>query len=710
MSTNPFVLDRNEYKRDINPIKQYIEQAASYLSIMNNTPIQDNIDFVTNIVKNNVTGKIKDPKVVYLQRKENGDREKLETTLNTYINESLANHELISPTLTTYLNPKIKKSILVENIEYKIKLRGVAKKAMFAADASGDIFTKSLMDKEQTNHKLSNNALSGAHVSASTPMFNKTAHSTLTSTCRSTSGYGNANNEKLLSGNRHYWSPSSVLNNIVSILSNTDYELLDKTMSKYIIHYPSVRETMDVIKSSTSLYWSGGKGQDNITNLVCKLTPIQRAAFLYTGDFYSLMRFNENLTRTFIKSLSQKVKGEYDNPLKDIKSIHEDYLILAHQICESEMKGKGKDYKALENSTELKTLLLTAKHAQSVIEEYADLIKTFLVTKNVPASVAYFPDSIRKAALTSDTDSTIFTVQDWITWYMGEMSFSEEANAVAAAVVFIASQSIIHILAMMSANFGIGSDRIHQIAMKNEFKFDVFVPTQIAKHYYATIGCQEGNVYETRKNEIKGVHLKSSNAPKRITDRATNLMDSIIKTTLSGKKISILEVFKIVADTEREIIASVMKGDNEFFRLAQIKPADSYKKEADESPYKHYLFWEEVFAPKYGSIPKPPYTCIKVPTVLETPALTAEWIAKIKDPDIKARVTNWFNKNKVYKMPTMYLPVELIDAYGIPEELHEAIGIRKMVSDLTNIFYIILETLGFYIRKSNSIKLISDTY
>src|ERR1035437_1349557 len=242
MSTNPFVLDRNEYKRDINPIKQYIEQAASYLSIMNNTPIQDNIDFVTNIVKNNVTGKIKDPKVVYLQRKENGDREKLETTLNTYINESLANHELISPTLTTYLNPKIKKSILVENIEYKIKLRGVAKKAMFAADASGDIFTKSLMDKEQTNHKLSNNALSGAHVSASTPMFNKTAHSTLTSTCRSTSGYGNANNEKLLSGNRHYWSPSSVLNNIVSILSNTDYELLDKTMSKYIIHYPSVRE------------------------------------------------------------------------------------------------------------------------------------------------------------------------------------------------------------------------------------------------------------------------------------------------------------------------------------------------------------------------------------------------------------------------------------------------------------------------------------
>jgi hypothetical protein len=263
---------------------------------------------------------------------------------------------------------------------------------------------------------------------------------------------------------------------------------------------------------------------------------------------------------------------------------------------------------------------------------------------------------------------------------------------------------------MMSANFGIGSDRIHQIAMKNEFKFDVFVPTQIAKHYYATIGCQEGNVYETRKNEIKGVHLKSSNAPKRITDRATNLMDSIIKTTLSGEKISILEVFKIVADTEREIIASVMKGDNEFFRLAQIKPADSYKKEADESPYKHYLFWEEVFAPKYGSIPKPPYTCIKVPTVLETPALTAEWIAKIKDPDIKARVTNWFNKNKVYKMPTMYLPVELIDAYGIPEELHEAIGIRKMVSDLTNIFYIILETLGFYIRKSNSIKLISDTY
>ena len=49
--------------------------------------------------------------------------------------------------------------------------------------------------------------------------------------------------------------------------------------------------------------------------------------------------------------------------------------------------------------------------------------------------------------------------------------------------------------------------------MKNEYKFDVFVPTQVAKHYYASIGCQEGNLYKAQEPEIKGVHLKSSNAP-----------------------------------------------------------------------------------------------------------------------------------------------------------------------------------------------------
>ena len=116
--------------------------------------------------------------------------------------------------------------------------------------------------------------------------------------------------------------------------------------------------------------------------------------------------------------------------------------------------------------------------------------------------MVYFPDSIRRSAITSDTDSTIFTVQDWVIWHKGKVEFSEGATALATSVViYLHRKTITHVLARMSANFGIETERIHQIAMKNEFKFDVFVPTQVAKHYYALISCQEGNVFDFEEED-----------------------------------------------------------------------------------------------------------------------------------------------------------------------------------------------------------------
>ncbi|WP_227625177.1 family B DNA polymerase, partial [Klebsiella pneumoniae] len=65
-----------------------------------------------------------------------------------------------------------------------------------------------------------------------------------------------------------------------------------------------------------------------------------------------------------------------------------------------------------------------------VLGDYAILINAFWVTNNMPASVAWIRDSVRQVAITSDTDSTIFTVQDWVQWYCGKVDFSEEAFAV----------------------------------------------------------------------------------------------------------------------------------------------------------------------------------------------------------------------------------------------------------------------------------------
>ena len=700
--SNPFVLETQAYKRELNPTKQYLEQAVNYLQVMTGKSEEECKSFIIKSFKEKVFPSMRDPQVEFLERQENGDRIKTSVTLSEYLNDSFKNQDVIAPTLTCYHNAKIKPSIPVEFIDSNVKARGVAKKAEFAAEARGDKVAAKLSNIEQTNRKLSNNAFSGAMVSASTPLYNKTGHSSLTSICRCTSGYGNANNEKIMTGNRHYWSADVVMNNIASIISNTDYNALSVVIDKYNIHVPTIEQTIQCIKYSTDLYWKDDRAFQKIEDFVNKLHGLQRAAFVYTGDLYHLRMHNESLVRSFMHQLSLRVTSDeqIQDPIAFIHSKNEDYVNLAHLICIKETEGIGKDYKPV-SLDKLNTLAHTVKNIDETVNQYADLIKVFLVTSNVPASLAYFPTSIRRAALTSDTDSTIFTVEEWVRWFKhlpvkANIEMDDTAIAVAATCIFIASQAITHILARMSANIGVEEKRLHQVAMKNEFFFPVFVPTQLNKHYFAKILCQEGNVFSKMKNEIKGVHLKSSNVPKNITEFAEDLMNKIMDAGIKGKNISLIDTLKSVAVFENSILQSLLSGETTYYKLLQIKSSEAYRSTNGSSPYNHHVFWQTVFAPSYAPAPNPTYSCIKIPTIVNNKTALLKWIESIQDMEIKPRLISYMGKNKKDSYPTIYLSQENIAMHGIPKEIQGIIDSRRIILDLCNSIYIVLETLGFY--------------
>lgn len=706
---NPFVNPTESYVRDIDILKHYVEDSAKYLSLITNKPLNECRDFITANLKKGGKFEFKDPKIVYLQRNESGDREKVETTLHRYVSDSVKKRELLAPTFTTYIHPSKKKSLLSVYIDNNVKARSVAKKAMFAAKAAGNKHLHAVKKIEQTNRKLSNNAISGAHVSPSTPLFNKTAHATLTSNCRSTSAYGNANNEKFLSGNRHYFNHHIVLNNIVSIVNHTNYDQLKAVIEKYNIHYPTCDDVMECITYSTAFYWRSPLFMKKIQRLVNTLNPLERAAFVYTGDFHHLKKHNNQLAHNFITELSSRITGVCENPLKVIRDAPEDHVNLAHQICLKETAGIGKEYEKIENTPAIHTLALTVLNIANTITKYGDLIQALWVTGNIPASVSHFPDSIRRSALTSDTDSTIFTVQDWVFWYKNKLSFDDEAMAVAATMIFLASATITHVLAIMSANFGIVPDRLHQIAMKNEYKFDVFVPTQLGKHYYATMSCQEGNVFTEHETEIKGVYLKSSNAPKEIVAQAAAMMEDIMQSVMTKGSLSITKYIKEVADTERKIIASIQRGESTYLRAGSIKEADSYTADEELSPYQNHRFWNDIFGPKYSIMPDPPYSTVKVSMITGTPKAFKVWVNGLADRDLAQRLLDWSVRCDKNKITTIHLPIDAI-SNGIPAEIIPAIDYRKIVTDIVKIMYLVLETLGIYTMEKKVSRLLSDQY
>lgn len=705
---NPFILPVNEYKREINPYGDYKNSAVKYLMLVSGDDEVTCRAAVENMLGKGGRFEMKDRPVEYFERGENRKRERKVGTFLQYVGESVVNGDTIAPTYTTYMHPSVKRSILAIDIDDKIRLRSKAKKTMFKARADKDEFMAKLMHLEQTQRKRSNNSLSGAANSTGTPLANKTSHSSLTSTCRITSSYGNANNEKLLSGNRHYYYHDLVINDIIAITTHTDYTLLESVMTRFNLHYPDVEEVMQCITYSTDLYWISNIWLNEIRVVVDKLNPLERAAYVYTGDLYQIKRLNESFMREFLEQLSTRVDcDDFPDAMGCLKTALDSHSNLAQQLCEEHVRGLGKNYDKM-TPRAISTLAATIEHIKETVTNYSDFIKVIMVSNNAPTCVGMFPESLRRSAITSDTDSTIFTVQDWVIWFCSSYSFTEKAIGIQATMTFLASSAISHILARMSANLGVETDKLFRIEMKSEFRFDVFVPTMVAKTYYASIGCQEGSVFEHPEMEIKGVMLKSSTNPPDINQKAKLMMQKIMDTVKQGERISLMSYIQEIAEIEKSIIESVLRGETKYLKGLNINDGEAYTADPEESPYQNHTFWQETFGKVYGHIKPPPYKTAKISLKLSNGTALKKWLDSIENKDLSASLRSYFASKGRTAFNTFYAPDEVLERFGVPKEIGPVIDGRKIASQLCKAFYLILETLGLYIHQKDVRRMAMD--
>lgn len=745
---NPFVYDVSQYNRNIDPLTHWMDDQVANLVIMEGMTKEEAKAFVIKLISPGGEFEFQDPEVAFLERDfDTGDRSIQTSTMSAYLGEIIKCKDIVAPTFTTYHPPSVRKSLLVGFQQGNLIKRKSAKGLMFKAEMNKNSIEKKIDEKkevegvdkdvilstltsaewtairvklaaatfeynfkksEQTGRKLSNNAVSGSHCNAHNPLFNRTAHSTLTSNCRQTAGYGNTNNERFLAGNRHYWCYAITRNNIISIVNHTNYENLEKVMTMYNLHYPTPDEMMKVITYSTMLYWRDPDSIVKLEKLVMRLTPLQRAAFVYTGDMYHLREYNPEFVREFLRRLIQYVDVPDQTPDDTIHSVPEAFVGLAAQVCAMFMKGVKID--DIKGTKEHGILATVSKNVAMVLLEYSPLVQTFWATNNLPASVAVLPESVRRVVLASDTDSTIFTVQDWVEWYCDGIKFNYEADCVASAMIFLTSQGIIHVLGTMSANAGVERDRTFQISMKNEFKFDIFVLTQLGKHYFAQISIQEGNILGKYKTEIKGVHLKSSNVPKEIVKQAEAMMVSIMNQIRRGEQVSALEKLTEVANLERSVLGSIKRGEFKYLKLTNIKVAEAYKQGVLASNYLQYSLWNDVFGPRFGKVGAPPYRAIVVSVDLDSKAKINNWIHSLKDEVMAANMSKWLANNNKDSLSTMMLPATIVADKGIPDEILEAMNVRKIVHKASAIFYNIIETLGYYTNHTDLKHLAMDYY
>ena len=699
MSENAFLQPREFYGREINPIGQYVEQMSHMLAASNNCSVEEAKAFLVNGIRSKQI-EIKDPVVDYFGRDQNLDRTTEQLTLSHYIKDTLQKKEILTPTFTTYCHPDEERSLISEFIGENVKRRAAAKKAEHTAETAGNhelAFSKGI---EQANKKENNNSMSGAFATDSSIFENETGHNTLTSITRSMASVGNALNERMIGGNRHYRNRDAVYNNIAAIITTMDNKSLVEAMKKFNLVYPKAEQLLEILRESMRYYIFDRKVYEELGEFLQKLTPLQRAAVAYNQDFLSLRKLNPESVRKMIDQFSHIDRSPHPlDPVTELKKRNALTINYAHQVLIEEVKGMGVDHSKMPLEV-ANVVANVCKNIDDTVDYYRPLIKAFFLTKTVPNSTAYIKDMMRNTVVLSDTDSTMFSIDEWVVWYFGKLEFSQHAYGVAGAVMYISTQCIAHCLAILSGNMGVADENLFTLAMKPEFVFPVFVQSPVAKHYFTARLVKEGSVLKDIAMEIKGVHNKNSALPTTIVEPSQKRMENIIRSVMAGKQLSIRDNIKESADVERMILNSLKNSETEYLKRSNIKEASAYGEGPKKSNFQHHTLWDQVFAPKYGKIPPPPYDTVKIPSTLVNPSSFRKWLENMEDRDLAERMKAWALDHNKVQLPTFYLSIDYVQGSDIPKEIMEVMDYRKIILDLTNINRMMLSSLGWPCREN----------
>ena len=694
-----FLNKKHNYKNMVDPINQYLEIASTYISKKKNIDKDKAKELIRKYIKENK--RYNNPRVKFRERDVDGNVEIKISNLISYINYPKKSGNIMVPSFTVYFKPEIKKSLHSEFIYENVTERNKHKRLAFKYENEGKIDLFKKHNTIQKTKKIFNNSLSGAYGSNGTILYNPSAHYTLTSITRCVSGTGNALSESVISGNKHFSSYDVVINYISTVITYMDKDKLRGVVSEYNLYIPTPDDLMEMILKSTRYYWKSAVYEKKIYDLLIKLDDMERVWVMYLNDLYHLRKHNEKLMRDFYDTILRKPDISNINLDKDTMveflEKHKPYLNMLHHIRADVLQGKNPVYKDLdiEDIKELYGSLLISIEA---FEKYDKLLTTFLITDLLPINIGYVKNMIREVIVLSDTDSTCATYEDWVKWYYGENRFGVDGMAATGVIMTLATTAIDHGIKVFASNMNIPKDRVNLIAMKNEFYWDVFVNTNVSKHYFADYWVKEGNVRKTPKNEIKGVNLIASTVYFMVRDVRLWLINDIFKQTRNKQPIPIRDYLKLTIATEQLLIEKVLKGSPDVLRMDKIKSEDSYKLDRWKSPYFHYILWQEVFAKKYGNAPDPMYIAVKTPITTDSKTKMKSYINKLKETDseMAIKLEEVITKGNKEKISSLKLPLANLLDKGLPEELKPILDLDKVVFDNCNVLYMILESIGYH--------------
>lgn len=711
---NYFCYDDTQYQRDIKPFHNYIDLQAFYLSKLSGKPFEETKAYVIKNIKKDGKHPLHDPKIKFLSKLETRDRKRSICTYSEYI-KLVNKHDLImTPSWAGYIKSNKVLSLYTPYISYRSDVRSAYKKELFLAELKNDKAGIKFNDGMQSSSKIYINNISGASQAPHTINYTASLHQSLTSTCATSTALANLNNEKLIRGNRPYMTYQMTLDNLVVISMKSDYPALKKAMDEFGLVVPTVDNVMECILYSAELYWRDDEKVAKLRRYVETMTDLERCAFVYVGDMYHIYKFNPEIFKEFFLGFTNRTKDSLslEEAEAEVKDSDSDVEILAKLICAEYLMGKTLKELKEENPAQYGEVAANMRMIKAHMERFKIFIMGFLRPPivNPGGNIRVMKSLVRRAVLTSDTDSTIFTSQYWVKELTGYIGFEKEHYNIGYTISFLVNKTVYHQLALMSANLGFELKDLHIISMKNEYYFPIYSLTNSSKNYFAYKSVREGNIFKKMKLEKKGVELRSAKIPSSVMQYFDKWLMTTMDIIIDKQSITIDELFDIPYKTELMVKDSILNGETMYFQRGQIKDAKSYKVGENAPALQTHRLWEEIFAPKYGHAPPLPYMCLKVSVDLTTKKKLNAWLDSIKDQALKARAIEFFKKTNTTTLAVINVPALTIGKRPLPEELLTCVNVNKQLNNVTSPFYVVLEAFGYYLRTPDNTNMIYHYY
>lgn len=687
MSTpNPFLSDK--YTSDRNIFKHGVNQTAMIVARLQNEDekvVQKNlVDFYK---ANRDEFKSRRAKVII--KNKNGDREVKVIPISSVLKHVQDKNYHFSPSMIGYVNSDEEECVNAIGTRQFIANRKFYKDKRQEQTKGSELYGK--FNELQNAFKIFNNAQSGAMSSEGTPINNKTGHTSLTSSTRCLTSTANLINEQFIAGNRFYNTPENTLQSIMARLRVTNLEAVEKVMTKWNMHVPTVDEVMECVTVCSRRYWSSDSTMRYIRAFMETLNGTELASILYTLDLVSMFRYNRAL-----------ISGMFDDYIKIPEFVEGKEAAKPdngdrYTLCVSKLPPKS-------SKDEINQL---ADYHLSIESKYYDLFRVFFKSKIPPSALFDVTSSVRDCVLTSDTDSSIYTVDEMIDTYTDN---KEKGVALNGVLTYFVRMISVDQHAQLSANMNVSQANINLLNMKNEYYFGAYITTPMSKHYYATQLMIEGVALDKAGLEIKGVHLKNSKMSADIKDKAQDLMKAALDAIEDKQLMDAADVLHSIGEMERNVMTDLQNGKWSWLSRESVKNKAVYKN-PDSQIYLYHEMWETVFADKYGPAPELPYTAVKMSVDLKSKTKLNAYIESIEDNFIRERMRSFMESKNKTDLTNLYVPMERLQNLGdIPSEFKQAIDMRTVIKQNFKSVYAVLESTGLYFMNDSISRLVSDEH